>query len=182
MWCAAPCAFLNLKEVRHVKAFATVKRFISSIPQHELIDPDVFLSIANSCYQALLTEKAIEILTMFFGTINRSWDKENRAAAYLGFGEAYTDLAEYEKADSFLHKALAITDDPESKVMVMCQMGYMSNFSCNYDDALAALNQALEIISAESGERREKFKRWSKHTALVHAQIGDVLSERGGGG
>ena len=171
MWCAAPCAFLNLKEVRHVKAFATVKRFISSIPQHELIDPDVFLSIANSCYQALLTEKAIEILTMFFGTINRSWDKENRAAAYL---------AEYEKADSFLYKALAITDDPESKVMVMCQMGYMSNFSCNYDDALAALNQALEIISAESGERREKSKRWSKHTALVHAQIGDVLSERGG--
>jgi hypothetical protein len=99
----------------------------------------------------------------------------------LVFGEGYTDLAEYEKADSFLHMALAITDDPpESKVAVLCQMGSMSRFSCNYDDALDTLNQALEILSAEPGDRRNKStKSWSKLTALVHAQIGDVLSEQG---
>ena len=115
---------------------------------------------------------------MFLGTINRSWDKEKRAAAYLAFGEEYTDLTEYEEAASFLHKALAITYDPERKVDVLCHMGLMSRFSCNYDDVLAALNQALEIISEESG--RVKSKSWSEHTALVHAEIGDVLSEQQG--
>jgi tetratricopeptide (TPR) repeat protein len=110
-----------------------------------------------------------DILTIFLGTINRSWDKEKRAEAYLAFGEGYTGLAdEYEMADSFLRKALAITEDPESKVTVLCLMGSMSMFSCNYDDALATLNQALEIISAEPGERSEKSKSWSTNTALVH--------------
>ena len=85
---------------------------------------------------------------MFLGTINISWDKEKRAAAYLAFGEEYTDLTEYEEAASFLHKALAITYDPERKVDVLCQMGLMSRFSCNYDDALATLKQAMEILSA----------------------------------
>ena len=120
---------------------------------------------------------------MFLGTINRSWDKEKRAAAYLAFEEEYTDLTEYEEAASFLHKALAITENPERKSAVLCQIGLLSNCMCNYDDALAALNQALEILSAESGERRRRemsTDRWSQHTALVvHAQIGHVLSEQG---
>jgi hypothetical protein len=125
---------------RDEEAVAAVKRLHASIQKHESIDPDVILSIADEFYNALLTNKVIEVLTMFLGTINISWDKEKRAAAYLAFGEGYTGLAEYEKAASFLHKALAITDDPESKVAVLCKMGSMSKFSCNYDDALATLN------------------------------------------
>jgi tetratricopeptide (TPR) repeat protein len=157
------------------EAFATVKRLTVRIPQQELINPDLILFIGRELYQARLYDRVIDILTMFLGTINRSWDKENRAKAYFDFGQAYTDLTEYEKADSFLQKALAITDDPENKVAVLSQMGVMSNFSCNYDDALAALNQALEILSVESGGRLKN----SGITALVHTQIGDVLSEQG---
>ena len=121
---------------------------------------------------------------MFLGSINRSWDKDKRAKAYLAFGEGYTFLSEYEKAASFLHKALAITEDPERKVDVLYQMGYMSTLSCDYDDAIAAMNQALEIISAESGDRtrNKSTERWSKHTAMVHKNIGDALSEQGKGG
>jgi tetratricopeptide (TPR) repeat protein len=171
---------IYLQEGRDDEAVAAVKRMTASIPKHESIDPDLILSIANEFYLALLNKEVIDILTMFLGTINRSWDKEERASAYLAFGRGYTGLAEYEKADSFLHKALAITEDPERKVAVLCEMGSMSTYSCNYDDALAALNQALESLSAESGERREMFTdRWSKYTASVHAQIGDVLSEQG---
>ena len=177
--CAGQLVLLYLKERRHDEAFATVKRLTVGIPQHELIKPDLILSIEQAFYRALLNERVIDILTMFLGTINRSWDKENRAKAYLAFGRGYTGLAEYEKADSFLQKALAITDDPEIKVAVLCAMGVMSNLSCNYDDALAALNQALEIISAEPEERRNTSKSWSGITALVHAQIGEVLSEQG---
>jgi len=105
---------LYLQEGRRDEAVAAVKRLHASIQKHESIDPDVILSIADEFYNALLTNKVIEVLTMFLGTINISWDKEKRAAAYLAFGEGYTGLAEYEKAASFLHKALAITDDPES--------------------------------------------------------------------
>ena len=85
-----------------------------------------------------------------------------------------------EKADSFLQKALAITNNPESKVTVLCQMGQMSRFACNYDDALTALNQALEILSSEKIEERCKSDdSWSKLTASVHLRIGDVLSDWG---
>jgi len=177
--CVRQLVPLYLREGRHDEAFTAVKRLTVRIPQHELIDPDLIVSIAKEFYRNLLNERVVDVLTMFLGTINRSWDKEKRAKAYLAFGEGYTGLAEYEKADSFLHKALDITDDPENKVTVLCQMGSMSMFSCNYDDALAALNQALEIISAESGERREKSKSCSKLTALVHTNIGYVLSEQG---
>jgi tetratricopeptide (TPR) repeat protein len=173
---------IYLKEGRHDEAFATVKRLTVSIPQHELIDPDLILSLAKDFYDASLNELVIDILIMFLGTINRSWDKEKRAKAYLAFGDRYTELAEYEKAASFLHKALAITDDPESKVIVLCQMGLMSKFSCDHDDALAALDQALDIISAAAepgGERNKSTKSWSSKTALVHAEIGVVLSEQG---
>jgi len=136
--------------------------------------------MADELFQACLYDRGIEILTMFLGTINRSWDKVTRAAAYLAFGTGYTFLFEYEKAASFLHKALAITEDPENTVVVLYQMGLMYECSCNYDDALATLDQALEILSAGSGERRNKStKSWSKYTALVHQHIGDVLSEQG---
>ena len=170
-----------LEEGRHVEAFVTVKRLASCIPQHELIDPDFILSLAIQFSQATKFDIVIDVLTMFLGTIIRSWDKEKRAAAYLAFGEGYTFFREYEKAASFLHKALAITDDTERKVAVLCQMGVMSKCMCNYDDALAALNQALEFLSAESGERTNKSpERWSKRsTAFVHRNIGDVLSEQG---
>ena len=92
-------------------------------------DPDLLIiSLARELQQASLNEKLIEILTiLFLGTsINRSWDKEKRFAAFLLFGEGYTDFAEYEKAASFLRKALAITNDPENKVTALCQMGKMS--------------------------------------------------------
>jgi len=171
---------LYIQEGRHDEAFAAVKRMTARIPKHESIDPDLILSITNEFYHARVSKGVIDILTLFLGTINRSWDKEERAKAYLAFGRGYTGLAEYEKADSFLHKALAITEDPARKVAILYEMGTMSTFSCNYDDALAALNQALESLSAESGERSEmSTDRWSKDTALVHAQIGDALSEQG---
>jgi tetratricopeptide (TPR) repeat protein len=169
---------LYLNEGRHDEAFVTVKRLAGKIPQHELIDPDLILSLANELYEASLNERAIDILTMFLGTMNRSWDKDKRAKAYLIFGQGYIGLAEYEKGDSFFQKALAITDDPVSKVNVLCSMGSMSSYSCNYDDALAALNQALEICSSES-TNKSATKSWSGITALVHTQIGDVLSEQG---
>ena len=170
----------NLREGRHDEAFAIVKRLASGINQHELIDPDFILFIAHEFFQATQFESVIVILSMFLGTINRSWDKDERSNAYLSFGEGYTNLAEYEKADSFFQKALAITEDPESKVAVLSQMGAMSRFSCNYDDALAALNQALEILSSEKiGERSKSDDSWSKLTASVHLRIGDVLSDWG---
>jgi tetratricopeptide (TPR) repeat protein len=137
----------------------------------------LILSTAKAFSYASLFERVIDVLTMFLGTINRSWDKDKRAKAYLIFGQGYIGLAEYEKGDSFFQKALAITDDPVSKVNVLCSMGSMSSYSCNYDDALAALNQALEIISAESTNK--STKSWSEIAALVHLQIGDVLSEQG---
>jgi tetratricopeptide (TPR) repeat protein len=180
--CVKLLVHLYLKEERYDEAFVTMKRLTVRIPQHELIDPDFILSVAKDYYKASLSEKVIEILTIFLGTINRSWDKEKRFAAYLLFGKGYTDLAEYEKADSFLRKALTITDDPENKVTVLYQMGLMSKLACNYDAALSALNQALEILSAESGEssRDKSTKGLSNHaTALVHARIGDVLSDQG---
>ena len=170
---------LYLQEGRHDRAFGVFKRLTGRIPQQELIDPGLILSLAQGLHVASLNEKVIEILSMFLGTINRSWDKDMRAAAYLVFGEGYTALNEYEKAASFLQKALTTTDDLDLKVAVLCQMGTMSRFSCNYDDSLATLNQAVEILSAESGERREKSKSWSKLTILVHSNIGDVLSEQG---
>jgi tetratricopeptide (TPR) repeat protein len=126
---------------------------------------------------------------MFLGTINRSWDKEKRSVAYLLFGEGYTTLAEYEKAASFLRKALAITNDPGSKVTILCTMGAMSRYACNYDDAVTALHQALEILSSEKiGERcttpllnffYKSDYSWSKLTASVHHRIGYVLSDWG---
>jgi tetratricopeptide (TPR) repeat protein len=178
--CVRELVPLYLKEGRHDEAFAIMKRITVMIPHHELIDPDLILSLASELYKASLNDKAIEILTIFLGNINRSWDKDQRFLAYLTFGKGYTDLCEYEKADSFLHKALAITDDPGSKVTVLCDMGSMSRVACNYDDALAALNQALKILIAEPGERGEKSKSWwSNHTACVHKQIGDVLSDLG---
>jgi tetratricopeptide (TPR) repeat protein len=131
-----------------------VKRIIASIPQHELTDPDLILFLAQVFKRASLYDRVIDILTMFLGNINRSWDKENRAAASLAFGEGYTCMSEYEMAASFLHKALAITDDLERKFAVLCQMASMSRFSCNYDDALVTLNEASEILSAESGGGR----------------------------
>jgi tetratricopeptide (TPR) repeat protein len=167
---------LYLKEERHDEAFVTVKRLTVRIPQHALIDPDLILSLARELHLASLNEKMIEILTIFLGTINRSWDKEKRFLAYLSFGAGYTNLYEYEKAATFLRKALAITDDPENKVDALCQMGAMSRFACNYDDALAALNQALAEILVS---RNKSTKSWSGKTALVHAQIGEVLSDWG---
>ena len=172
----------NVKEGRHVEAFATVKRLASRIPQYELIDPDLILSLADKFSKATQFERVIDVLTIFLGTINRSWDKEKRAAAYLAFGQGYTELTEYEKAASFLHKALTITDVQEMKVSTLGVLGSMFTFSCNYDAALSALNQALEILSAESGEssRDKSTKGLSNHaTALVHARIGDVLSDQG---
>jgi tetratricopeptide (TPR) repeat protein len=173
--------YFNLKEGRHDEAFATVKRLASSITQHELIGPEFIISFADKFSEATQFERVIDVLTIFLGTINRSWDKEKRAAAYLAFGKGYTELAEYEKAASFLHKALAITDDPVNKVAVLSQMGNMCKSSCNYDDALAALNQAIQILSSESGERRSKSTKgwWNHNTALIHAQIGHVLSVQG---
>jgi tetratricopeptide (TPR) repeat protein len=173
---------IYLHRGRHDDAFATVKRLTVRIPQHELIDPDLVLHFVHKFSEATQFERVIDVLTIFLGTINRSWDKEKRAAAYLAFGEGYTKLAEYEKAASFLHKALAITDDQERKVAALSILGLMSRCSCNYDDALAALNQALEIHSAESGESsRDKSTKgwWNHNTALIHAQIGGVLSEQG---
>jgi tetratricopeptide (TPR) repeat protein len=179
--CVKYLASLYLKEGRHDEAFATVKRLTDSIPQHEHIDPDLILFLADEFSDAYLNELKIDILTMFLGTINRSWDKEKRAAAYLAFGEGYTCLTEYEKAASFLHKALAITDDTENKVAVLSQMGFMLTCSCNYDDAFAALNQALEILSAEAGGKWKKStKSWSEMTAFIHIEIGEVLSEQQG--
>ena len=157
-----------------------MKRIIASIPQHELTDPDLILFLAQVFKRASLYDRVIDILTMFLGNINRSWDKENRAAASLAFGEGYTCMSEYEMAASFLHKALAITDDLERKFAVLCQMASMSRFSCNYDDALVTLNQASEILSAESGGGRNKStKSWFENTAKVHLRIGDVLSDWG---
>ena len=174
---------IYLQEGRHDEAVAAVKRLTASIPQHELIDPDLILNFVPEFSKSSLNKEVIDILTMFLGTINRSWDKEKRATAYFVFGKAYNCLTEYEKAALFLHKALAITENPERKSAVLCQIGLLSNCMCNYDDALAALNQALEILSAESGERRRRemsTDKWSQHTALVvHAQIGHVLSEQG---
>ena len=164
-----------LREGRHDEAFAIVKRLASGIKQHELIDPDLILFIAHEFFQATQFEIMIVILSMFLGAINRSWDKDERAKAYLAFGDGYTNLAEYEKADSFFQKALTIIDDPESKVDALCQMGSMSRFACNYDDALTALNQALEIISSEEFGERSK----SDFTASVHLHIGSVLSDWG---
>ena len=138
----------NLREGRHDEAFAIVKRLASGIKQHELIDPDLILFIAHEFFQATQFEIMIVILSMFLGAINRSWDKDERAKAYLAFGRGYTGLAEYEKSASFLQKALTTTDDLDIKVAVLCQMGLMSRFSCNYDDALATLKQAMEILSA----------------------------------
>jgi tetratricopeptide (TPR) repeat protein len=175
--CVKMLVRLYLKEERHDEAFVTVKRLTVRIPQHALIDPDLILSLARELFKAFLSEKVIEILTIFLGTINRSWDKEKRFFAYLLFGKGYTSLYEYEKADSFLHKALAITDDPENKVDALCQMGAMSRFACNYDDALAALNQALAEILLVS--KNKSTESWSGKTALVHIQIGDVLSDWG---
>jgi tetratricopeptide (TPR) repeat protein len=174
--CVRLLVSLYLKEGRHDEAFVTLKRLTVRIPQHELIDPDLILSVATEFHQATLDEKVIEILTIFLGTINRSWDKEKRFAAYLLFGKGYTDLAEYEKADSFLHNALVITDDPENKVTVLYQMGLMSMFACNYDDALAVLNQALAEILLS---RNKSTKSWSGNNALVHIKIGEVLSDWG---
>jgi tetratricopeptide (TPR) repeat protein len=136
----------------------------------------LILSTAKAFSYASLFERVIDVLTMFLGTINRSWDKDKRSVAYLVFREGYTDLTEYEKADSFLHKALAITEDPERKAAALSQMGLVSKFSCNYDDALTTLNQALEILSKESREGREKSKSWSANIAVAHGQIGEVLS------
>ena len=179
-YCARILVHCNLREGRLDKAFAIVKRLASGINRHELIDPVLIPSIAKEFFQANQFERGIEILTMFLGTINRSWDKENRAEAYLAVGKGYTFLAEYKKADSFLQKALAITHDPENKVTVLCQMGEMSRFACNYDDAIAALNQALEILSSEQiGERCKSDDSWSKLTASVHLRIGGVLSDWG---
>jgi len=170
----------NLREGRHDEAFAIVKRLASGINQHELIDPDLILFIAKEFSKSSLNKEVIDILSMFLGTINRSWHKGERAKAYLVFGEGYTNLSEYEKADSFLRKALAITENQLIRVTVLCQMGSMSRFACNYDDALTVLNQALEILSSEKfGERSKSDDRWSKHTASVHLYIGDVLSEQG---
>jgi tetratricopeptide (TPR) repeat protein len=178
--CVQLLVSIYIQEGRHDEAFATVKRLTVRIPQQEYVNPDLILFIVREFSQAALYDRVIDILTMFMGTINRFWDRENRSQAYLAFGEGYTDLIEYEKADSFLQKALAITDDTERKVAVLCSMGSMSKFSCNYDDALAALNQALEILSAESGGGRNKStESWSKYTACVHTKIGDVLSEQG---
>jgi tetratricopeptide (TPR) repeat protein len=178
--CVKPLVALYIQEGRHDEAFVIIKRLTVRIPQHELIEPNLILSMADELFQAFLYDRGIEILTMFLGTINRSWDNEKRAAAYLAFGRGYTFLFEYEKAASFFHKVLAITEDPEMKVVVLCEIGYLYKCSCNYDDALVILNQALEIISAESGGRRDKStKSWSKYTALVHQSIGDVLSEQG---
>jgi tetratricopeptide (TPR) repeat protein len=178
--CVRLLVSLYLKEGRHDEAFVTLKRLTVRIPQHELIDPDFILFIAHEFFQATQFESVIVILSMFLGTINRSWDKDERSNAYLSFGEGYTNLAEYEKADSFFQKALAITEDPESKVAVLSQMGAMSRFACNYDDALTALNQALEILSSEKiGERSKSDDSWSKLTASVHLRIGDVLSDWG---
>jgi tetratricopeptide (TPR) repeat protein len=178
--CVQLLVSIYIQEGRHDEAFAIVKRLTVRIPQQEFVNPDLILFIVQEFYEASLYDRVIDILTMFVGTINRSWDKENRSKAYMAFGQTYTDLTEYEKADSFLQKALAITDDPKNKVAVLCLMGVMSNYSCNYDDALAALNQALEIISAESGGRRNKStESWSKYTACVHTKIGEVLSDQG---
>jgi tetratricopeptide (TPR) repeat protein len=179
--CARDLVTLYLQEERHDEAFVTMKRLTVRIPQHELIDPDLILYLASELHQAALNEKVIEILTIFLGTINRSWDKEKRAKAYLAFGKGYSSLAEYEKAASFLHKARAITDDPECKVAALLQMGFMSRWSCNYDDALAALNQALAEILVS---RNKSTKSWSENTAVVyqarvHTQIGEVLSDWG---
>jgi tetratricopeptide (TPR) repeat protein len=102
--------------------------------------------------------------------------KEKRFAAYLAFGEGYTNLFEYEKTATFLHKALAITDDPDCKVAALCQMGAMLRYACNYDDALAALNQALAEIFVS---KNKSTKSWSEKTALVHTLIGEVLSDWG---
>jgi tetratricopeptide (TPR) repeat protein len=178
--CVKRLVALYIQEGRHDEASVIIKRLTVRISQHELIEPNLILSMADELFQACLYDRGIEILTMFLGTINRSWDKVTRAAAYLAFGTGYTFLFEYEKAASFLHKALAITEDPENTVVVLYEMGLTYKYSCNYDDALATLHQALEILSAGSGGRRNKStKSWSKDTALVHRQIGEVLSEQG---
>jgi hypothetical protein len=132
-----------VKEGRHVEAFATVKRLASGTPQHELTDPDMILSMANKFSRVTEPRIVVNILTIFLGTINRFWDKDKRAVAYLAFGGEYTFLFEYEKAASFLHKALDITDDPERKVTVLGELSSMFRFSCNYDAALSTLNDAM---------------------------------------
>ena len=55
--CVRQLVPLYLRVGRHDEAFATVKRLTVRIPQHELIDPDVILSIATDFYHALLNER-----------------------------------------------------------------------------------------------------------------------------
>ena len=59
----------NVKEGRHVEAFATVKRLASRIPQYELIDPDLILSLADEFSKATQFERVIDVLTIFLVTI-----------------------------------------------------------------------------------------------------------------
>ena len=67
--CLKMLVSLYLKEERYDEAFVTVKRLTGRIPQQELIDPGLILSLAQGLHNASLNEKAIEILIMFLGTI-----------------------------------------------------------------------------------------------------------------
>lgn len=164
-----------LREKRNDEAFATIKRLTSSIP-HELVHPILILDLAQEFSKDAQFQEVIDIFTMFLGNINRFWDKDKQVLAYRMYGMGYINLTEYEKATTFPHKALSITEDPSTKVDVLGDLAFMQKTKCNYGDALAILNQALDIISAESGERN-KSKDWSEQTASIHGRLGDVLSD-----
>jgi len=166
-----------LREKRNDEAFATIKRLTSSIP-HELVHPILILDLAQEFSKDAQFQEVIDIFTMFLGNINRFWDKDKQVLAYRMYGMGYINLTEYEKATTFPHKALSITEDPSTKVDVLGDLAFMQKTKCNYGDALAILNQALDIISAESGERN-KSKDWSEQTASIHGRLGDVLSDWG---
>ena len=53
--CVRLLVHLYLHEGRHDEAFVTIKQLTVRIPQHELIDPDLILSLARELYKAALS-------------------------------------------------------------------------------------------------------------------------------
>jgi tetratricopeptide (TPR) repeat protein len=171
--CVLLLVSVHLQEGRYNEAVGTVKRLTFSMP-HEIIYPDLILRIAHTFFEACQFERVIGILTMVLGAVNRSWGEDHQALAYTHFGEAYTQLVDYEKAKLFLHKAISIVEDRNTKVRAMCRLGMMYKVSCDHDKALAALRQALDVLYDESGMETS----WSQ-LAVIHVRIGQVLSDGG---